>query len=334
MSSRIRKILVTGGAGFIGSEFVQQAVQKGYRLILVDKLTYAGDLQRLKEIKRKFPFYKTDIAHKPSLDKIFSQHKPTIIVNFAAETHVDRSIMDVGPFIQTNVIGVQNLIDLTRKYHVQKFTHISTDEIYGENRSGQFVEHFPLKPNNPYSATKASAELLLKAAMRTYSLPAVIIRPANNYGPWQYPEKFIPVIIVKALRNEKIPVYGKGAQIREWLYRSDCVRGILTIINKGQLGETYNIGSNHESNNLSTAKQILKLLKKPDSLIEFVKDRPGHDFRYGVDYSKLSKLGWKPEVDFNQGIQETVDWYIDHFEWLEKKVKYLKTYWKKVYKKS
>lgn len=326
------KILVTGGAGFIGSEFVRQAVKKGRKIIVVDKLTYAGDPKRLKEIKGKFAFYKTDICQRQRLEAVIRKEKPRQIVHFAAETHVDRSIQDALPFIRTNVTGTQNLIDLSRKYHVKKFFHISTDEVYGESRKGRFPETAPLKPKNPYSATKTAAELLVRAAIKTYDFPAIIIRPANNYGPWQYPEKLIPVIILKALNNTKVPVYGKGKQIREWLHVTDCAEAIHLILKKGKTGETYNIGTYFERENLVTVKTILRLLKKPESLIQFVADRPGHDFRYSVSCAKIRKLGWKPKIPFSDGISQTAQWYLTHLSWMEQKLHVLEAYWKNVYK--
>lgn len=327
------KILVTGGAGFIGSEFVRQAVKKGQRVVVIDKLTYAGDRERLKEAYGKYVFYKVDICQKQKLEAVIKKEKPREIIHFAAETHVDRSIQDVAPFIKTNVTGTQNLIELARKYKINKFFHISTDEIYGESQKGKFLETASLKPKNPYSATKGAAELLVRAAMETYHLPAIIIRPANNYGPWQYPEKLIPVIILKALKNKKVPVYGKGKQIREWLHVRDCANAVHVIVKRGKIGEVYNIGTYFERENIVTVKTILKLLKKPQSLIQFVTDRPGHDFRYSVSYAKLRKLGWKPKITFTKGIQETVQWYLTHLSWMERKLHVLEAYWKKVYKK-
>lgn len=326
------KILVTGGAGFIGSEFVRQGLRRGCRVSVVDKITYAGDLSRLKNVAGEYAFYKTDICDLKTLERIIRKEKPQVIVHFAAETHVDRSIQGAGAFIRTNVIGTQNLIDLSRKFEVEKFLHISTDEVYGESRKGRFREDAVLRPGNPYSASKAAAEFLIQAAARTYQFPAVIVRPSNNYGPWQYPEKFVPVIIFKALKNAKVPVYGKGAQIREWLHVTDCVNGIYHILRKGEIGGTYNIGSYFEQDNLTTARTILQILGKPGSLIRFVQDRPGHDFRYSVDCSKLRRLGWRSKIRFHRGMKDTVDWYIDHLDWMEKKLKFLQSYWKKVYK--
>lgn len=334
MSKKIRKILVTGGAGFIGSEFVRQGVKNGQRLIVVDKLTYAGDLERLKEVRSKIKFYKIDIAHSGKLEGVFKKEKPDVVIHFAAETHVDRSIQNLQPFIDTNVTGTQNLINLSRQYKIQKFLHVSTDEVYGESKLGQkFKEEDPIKAKNPYSASKAAAEYLIRAAMHTFGFPAIIIRPANNYGPWQYPEKFIPVIILKTIHSQQIPVYGQGLQIREWLYVGDCAWAISLILDKGKIGEVYNIGSYFEKDNLTTARTILKMLGKSSDQIQFVKDRPGHDFRYSVDCAKLRKLGWKPETNFHDGMKTTIAWYMGHIGWLKKKQTILKSYWEKVYQK-
>jgi dTDP-glucose 4,6-dehydratase len=242
-----KNILVTGGAGFIGSAFVRLTAGRK-NLTIVDKLTYAGDLARIKEVKDKIDFYKADIADAKKMSSIFAKVRPHTVVHFAAETHVDRSIKSAAEFLTTNVIGTQNLINCSREFGVKKFIHISTDEVYGANTCGKkvFKETDPLNPQNPYSASKASAELLIQAAQNTYDFPALIIRPANNYGPWQYPEKLIPVIVSRALNNQKVPVYGRGKQIREWLYVEDCVRGIELILNKGKLGQVYNIGSGIE----------------------------------------------------------------------------------------
>ena len=319
MNPSKRTILVTGGAGFIGSEFVRQGVQRGYKIIVVDKLTYAGDLARLKESAGEITFYKTDISHLRNLTGVFKKERPDVIAHFAAETHVDRSLQNALPFIQTNIIGTQNLLELARDFQIRKFLHISTDEVYGDSAKGRFKEDAPLKPNNPYSASKASAELLVRSAVRTYHLPAIIIRPSNNYGPWQYPEKFIPVIIVQALKGRRVPVYGEGRQIREWLHVCDCVRAVDLILRKGAIGETYNIGSGFEKENLTTAQTILHLLGKSKDLIQFVQDRPGHDFRYSIDYAKLKKLGWKPKIPFPAGIRQTIHWYKENFRWVEGK---------------
>ena len=329
------KILVTGGAGFIGSEFVRQVIKKGYKVIVIDKLTYAADLERLKDVRGRFKFYKADICSKKAVEDIFRENRPKIVVNFAAETHVDRSILESSPFIKTNIFGTRNLLDAAAKNNIKKFVHISTDEVYGDIKKGKFHENFALNPSSPYSAAKASADLLVKAYMRTFDYPAIIIRPSNTYGPWQYPEKFIPVIIFKALKNEKIPVYAKGLNVREWLYVSDCADAILTIMKRGKIREVYNLGSGIERKNIEVVKTILTILKKPDGLIEFVKDRPGHDYRYSLNSSKLrKKLNWKEKINFIKGVKKTVFWYRENIKWVEKKENYLKSYWNKVYKKK
>jgi len=328
------KILVTGAAGFIGSEFVRQAVKKGYKVIVTDKLTYAADLARLKDLKGRFKFYKVDICSKKGISDIFRKNKPEIIVNFAAQTHVDRSILESSPFVKTNIFGTRNLLDAAAKNDIKRFIHISTDEVYGEIKKGKFYENSPLNPSSPYSASKAAADLLVKAYVRTFDFPAIIIRPSNTYGPWQYPEKFMPVIIFKALKNEKVPVYGKGLNVREWLYVSDCAGAILTVMEKGRVGEVYNLGSGIKKKNIEVVKTILDILKKPYSLIEFVKDRPGHDYRYCLDSSKLKKeIKWHAKTDFASGIKKTICWYKTNLEWVERKANYLASYWETVYKK-
>ena len=319
------KVLVTGGAGFIGSEFVRQAVKRdcprrGLSLIVVDKLTYAGDLKRLEEVKGKYKFYKDDICDKKRIESIFKTEKPESIVHFAAETHVDRSIQDASPFVETNVKGTQILLDASRKYKIKKFIQISTDEIYGEIANGEFNENSPIKPNSPYAASKAAGDLLVRAYIRTYNFPAIIIRPCNNYGPWQYPEKLIPLAILKILKGGKVPVYAKGKNVREWLYVEDCARGILKVLEKGRLGEIYNIGSNQEKQNIQVVRGLLKILNADETRINFVKDRPGHDIRYKLNWRKIAKeTGWKPLVGFSDGIRETVNWYITNLPWLEAK---------------
>ncbi|ACG58254.1 dTDP-glucose 4,6-dehydratase [Hydrogenobaculum sp. Y04AAS1] len=327
------KLLVTGGAGFIGSEFVRKAVKRGYEIVVVDKLTYAGDLERLKEVKENITFYKADITNKEFIEHIFKTEKPKVVIHFAAESHVDRSILDASPFIKTNVEGTQVLLDVAKDIGVEKFINIATDEVYGElGQEGTFKEDSPLVPNSPYSSSKAAADMLGRAYYKTYKLPVITVRPSNNYGPWQYPEKLIPVVILKALNNEKIPVYGTGQNVREWLYVSDCAEAIFEIMEKGKIGEIYNVGSNQERRNIDVVKNILKLLHKNEDLIEFVKDRPGHDFRYSLGTTKIkNELGWEAKTTFEEGIEKTVKWYIENMAWVEKKLKYLKEYWDKVY---
>ena len=327
------RMLITGGAGFIGSEFVRQAVREGHKVAVVDKLTYAGDLERLSEVRKDITFYKADISNQEFIEHIFDQEDPEVVVHFAAESHVDRSLLDPYPFISSNVLGTQVLLEVSKTKGVELFVNMSTDEVYGDlGKEGSFREDSPLKPNSPYSTTKASADMLGRAYYRSFGLPVITIRASNNYGPWQYPEKFVPVIILKALRDEKIPVYGDGTNVREWLYVTDCAEGIMAAIDRGKAGEIYNIGSKEEKQNIEVAKAILKLLGKGEELIEFVKDRPGHDFRYSLDTTKAKReLGWEAKTSFGEGIRKTVEWYIEHLRWAQDKVAYLNDYWKRVY---
>jgi len=328
------KLLITGGAGFIGSEFVRQAVKNGFSVIVVDKLTYAGDLERLKEVKEKISFYRADITNREFIEHIFKAEKPQIVVHFAAESHVDRSILDASPFIETNVKGTQVLLDVAKEVGIDFFVNVATDEVYGElGKEGKFFETTPLNPNSPYSVSKASADMLGRAYYRTYGLPVITVRPSNNYGPWQYPEKLIPVVILKALNDEPIPVYGTGENVREWLYVSDCCEAIFEVIRKGKVGEIYNIGSGEERQNIEVVKAILNILGKPESLITFVEDRPGHDFRYSLSTEKIEKeIGWRSKVNFEEGIEKTVKWYLENLNWAKRKVEELRDYWKKVYR--
>jgi len=327
------RMLITGGAGFIGSEFVRQAVRKGHQVAVVDKLTYAGDLERLSEVRKDITFYKADISNQEFIEHIFEKENPEVIVHFAAESHVDRSLLDPYPFISSNVLGTQVLLEVSKAKGVELFVNMSTDEVYGDlGKEGSFTEGSPLKPNSPYSVSKASADMLGRAYYRSFGLPVVTIRASNNYGPWQYPEKFVPVIILKALHDEKIPVYGDGTNVREWRYVTDCAEGIMAAIERGKAGEIYNIGSKEEKQNIEVAKAILKLLGKGEELIEFVKDRPGHDFRYSLDTTKAKReLGWEAKTSFNEGMKKTVEWYVEHLRWAQDKVAYLNDYWKRVY---
>jgi len=327
------RMLITGGAGFIGSEFVRQAVRKGYQVAVVDKLTYAGDLERLSEVRKDITFYKADISNQEFIEHIFEKENPEVVVHFAAESHVDRSLLDPYPFISSNVLGTQVLLEVSKAKGVELFVNMSTDEVYGDlGKEGSFTEESPLKPNSPYSVSKASADMLGRAYYRSFGLPVITIRASNNYGPWQYPEKFVPVIILKALHDEKIPVYGDGTNVREWLYVTDCAEGIMAAIDRGKAGEIYNIGSKEEKQNIEVAKAILQLLGKGEELIEFVKDRPGHDFRYSLDTTKAKRdLGWEAKTSFDNGLKKTVEWYIEHLKWAQDKVAYLNDYWKRVY---
>jgi len=327
------RMRITGGAGCIGSEFVRQAVRKGHQVAVVDKLTYAGDLERLSEVRKDITVYKADISNQEFIAHIFEKANPEVIVHFAAESHVDRSLLDPYPFISSNVLGTQLLLEVSKAKGVELFVNMSTDEVYGDlGKEGSFTEESPLKPNSPYSVSKASADMLGRAYYRSFGLPVVTIRASNNYGSWQYPEKFVPVIILKALRDEKIPVYGDGTNVREWLYVTDCAEGIMAAIDRGKAGESYNIGSKEGKQNIEVAKAILKLLGKGEELIEFVKDRPGHDFRYSLDTTKAKReLGWEAKTSFDEGLTKTVEWYIEHLKWAQDKVAYLNDYWKRVY---
>ncbi|MGO9614012.1 MAG: dTDP-glucose 4,6-dehydratase [Dissulfurispiraceae bacterium] len=316
-------VLITGGAGFIGSAFVRHAVQSGLDTAVIDKLTYAGDLARLAQVIDKIKFYRIDVTDVPMLEEVFSKERPDVIVHFAAETHVDRSIINPREFILSNVAGTANLLELSVGHSVKKFIHVSTDEVYGDilsDKGSIFKETDCLLPNSPYSASKAGADMVVRSFTKTYGLASVIVRPSNNYGPWQYPEKLLPLTIAKILLDERIPVYGKGANIRTWLFVEDCVKAILRLIQDGQSGEIYNIGSGEEKRNIDVVRDLLKLLGKDESLIEFVADRPGHDYRYAVETSKISEhTGWRPETTFEEGLKSTVAWYLDNKEWLLRK---------------
>jgi len=319
------KALITGGAGFIGSDLVRKLPNEGFRVSVIDKLTYAGDLRRIENVLNKISFYMADVSNQEAIERIFEKEKPDIVIHYAAETHVDRSIFEPDIFVKTNVLGTLNLLKNSLKYKVKKFIHISTDEVYGElplNTTEKFKEDHPLKPNSPYSASKASADMLIRAFIETYALPAIIVRASNNYGPWQYPEKLIPLSIAKLLSNEKIPVYGTGENVRTWLFVEDFTEAIFRIMEKGKEGEIYNVGSSEERKNIEVIKKLIEILGKDEDSIEFVPDRPGHDLRYAVDTTKIEKeLGWKAKVSFEEGLRKTVEWYLNNKEWLfEKKV--------------
>ena len=317
------RVLITGGAGFIGSAFVRQAVKEGWNVGVLDALTYAGDLERLKEVEGKYTFYKVNLVDRESVFEVFEDFRPEVVVHFAAESHVDRSILDPLIFIKSNVEGTLNLLDASKEFKVERFINISTDEVYGElGEEGYFTEETPLNPNSPYSASKASADMLGRVYFRTYKLPVITVRPSNNYGPWQYPEKLIPVVILKALKDEPIPVYGTGMNIRQWLYVEDCAEAVIKIVKGGKEGEIYNVAGTEEKRNIEVVKTILNILNKPESLITFVKDRPGHDYRYCMKAEKIKKdLGWESKVSFEEGIKLTVEWYSNHLDWVSKKRK-------------
>ncbi|WP_145139425.1 dTDP-glucose 4,6-dehydratase [Paenibacillus sp. Y412MC10] len=314
------KLLVTGGAGFIGSNFVLYMLQQhsDYKIINVDSLTYAGNLENLKSIENhpNYTFSKTDITDAKAIDDLFQQGID-VVVNFAAESHVDRSILDPEVFVKTNVLGTQVLLDAAKKYGVTKYVQVSTDEVYGTlGETGLFTEETPLTPNSPYSASKAGGDLLVRAYHETFGLPVNITRCSNNYGPYQFPEKLIPLMISRALNDQALPIYGDGLNIRDWLYVEDHCSAIDLVIHKGRVGEVYNIGGNNERTNLHIVKTILAELNKPESLITYVQDRPGHDRRYGIDPTKITQeLGWKPKHNFETGIKETIQWYLDNKEW-------------------
>ncbi len=334
MATRRTRILVTGGCGFIGSECVRQGVAAGRDIAVVDGLTYAGDRERLRSVRGRFRLHIADIGDARRMKTVFRKERPDGVVHFAAETHVDRSIQAAHPFVRTNIEGTLTLMDACRRQGVRRFIQISTDEVYGEIARGRFKEISPLAPNSPYAASKAAADLLVKAYIRTYGFPAVIVRPSNNYGPWQYPEKLVPVVILRALQGQTVPVYARGHNVREWLHVSDCCRAVWRVFDKGRTGEIYNVGSGLERRNIDTVKRLLYLMGKSPRLIRFVKDRPGHDVRYALDTVKMRALGWRPRVGFDEGMRDVVSWCLDHRSWLERHMKELLRYWKTVYRRA
>ncbi|MCR3922138.1 MAG: dTDP-glucose 4,6-dehydratase [Firmicutes bacterium] len=333
----MKKILVTGGAGFIGSNFVKLMLEKypEYHIINVDALTYAGNLENLKTISDNdnYVFIRADIRDRKKIEEIFKSHNITSVVNFAAESHVDRSIEDPEVFLTTNIIGTQVLLDVAKKYwkvnptdkycneykHEVKFIQVSTDEVYGAlGATGMFIETMPLMPNSPYSASKASADMIVRAYNETFGMPVNITRCSNNYGPYQFPEKLIPLMINNCLTEKCLPVYGDGLQVRDWLHVSDHCSAIDTVFHQGEDGEIYNIGGNNEKANIEIVKLIISALGKSEDLIKYVKDRPGHDRRYAIDNNKITtQLGWKPVYTFEQGINETIQWYLENTAWIE-----------------
>ncbi len=321
-------ILVTGGAGFIGSNFVHMLVEmrSDWRIVNLDALTYAGNLENLEPVSGNphHRFVQGDITKAEDVEKAFTEAKAAggriQVVHFAAESHVDRSITSGQPFVTTNVVGTQVLLDAARRHGVEKFVHVSTDEVYGSlGEAGLFTEETPLAPNSPYSASKAASDLLVRAAVHTHGFPASITRCSNNYGPYQFPEKFLPLMLANALEDKPIPVYGDGLYVRDWLYVRDHCEAILAVLEKGRVGEAYNIGGNTELANLTLVRHVLRELEKPESLITYVKDRPGHDRRYAIDASKIrAELGWAPRFAFAQALPLTIRWYAAHPGWLQR----------------
>jgi dTDP-glucose 4,6-dehydratase len=314
------KIFVTGGAGFIGSNFIRHvlALDRGYSIVNYDKLTYAGNLGNLVSIAENphYRFLKGDICDAAAVEAAMAGCDT--VVHFAAESHVDRSIYEPAPVIETNVTGTFVLLQVARKLNVQKFVHVSTDEVYGDLQPGSFAdEETPLQPSSPYSASKASSDLLVRSYVRTFAFPAIITRASNNYGPYQFPEKFLPLMITNALNDKPLPIYGDGKQERDWLHVEDHCRGIMAVLERGRIGEVYNIGGADIIENLTMAERLLRLMGKPKSLLSYVKDRPGHDRRYALQCKKMHReLGWKPAISLEEGLSETVNWYRNNSEWL------------------
>jgi len=314
------KLAITGGAGFIGSNFVRYILEKypSYSLLNLDKLTYSGNLENLADILEnpRHQFLRIDICGREKLAEAFSEGVDAV-VHFAAESHVDRSILDGSEFVKTNVLGTQCLLDAARQAGVQRFLHVSTDEVYGSAQDGEkFREDSMLAPNSPYAASKAASDLVARAYYRTYRFPVVVTRCSNNFGPYQFPEKFIPLLISRALENESIPIYGDGLQVRDWIFVRDHCRALDAVLHRGREGEVYNIGAGNEWPNLEIARQILRRLHKPDSLLKYVQDRPGHDRRYSIDFHKIaSELGWNPETTFEEGLANTIRWYQTNAGW-------------------
>lgn len=335
------KIVVTGGAGFIGGNFIHYMLNKnsGDDIVCLDKLTYAGNLETLESVMQHphFQFVKGDIADREFIDQLFETEKPDVIVNFAAESHVDRSIVEPGIFLQTNVIGTGVLLDACKKYGIKRFHQVSTDEVYGELPLDQpdlyFTEETPIHTSSPYSASKASADLLVQAYYKTFHLPVTISRCSNNYGPYHFPEKLIPLMIVNAWNDKPLPVYGKGENVRDWLYVEDHCQAIDLILCNGRVGEVYNIGGHNEKTNLEVVKTILKELGKGEELIQYVADRPGNDMRYAIDPTKIkNELGWEPSIAFEEGIKKTIQWYLDNRSWWENILKgEYQNYYEKMY---
>ena len=316
------KLLVTGGAGFIGSNFIHLLLaERDYQVVNVDLLTYAGNLANLKsaEADSRYLFVRADITDRQAMDEVFAKEKPDFVVHLAAESHVDRSVMDASPFVRTNVLGTQTLIDTARQHAVQRFVHVSTDEVYGSlGETGRFTESSRIQPNSPYSASKAASDFLVAAAHATHGFDTVITRCSNNYGPYQFPEKLIPLMIANAREDKPLPVYGDGLNVRDWIHVEDHNRALLAVLEQGRSGEVYNIGGNSERRNIDVVKAILSICDRSEALIRFVEDRPGHDRRYAVDGSKIEReLGFVPTTSFEDGLAQTVEWYRSKLDWCE-----------------
>lgn len=317
-------LLVTGGCGFIGANFVrlQLWTHPDQKIVNLDKLTYAGNPENLADVSSdpRYAFEHGDICDREFVDRVLKDHKPDLVVNFAAESHVDRSILDSGPFVRTNIVGTQVLMDACRAVGVQKYLQVSTDEVYGSlGAEGFFTEETPLAPNSPYSASKAAADLLVRGYVHTFEFPAVITRCSNNYGPYQFPEKLIPLFISNAMQDQALPVYGTGENVRDWIHVLDHARGIDAALRRGRVGEVYNFGGHSEVRNIDLTLTLLELLGKPQTLIKYVADRPGHDLRYAIDCAKAeTELGWKPQHNFRDGLRETIDWYLANTAWIDR----------------
>jgi dTDP-glucose 4,6-dehydratase len=313
------KLLITGGAGFIGSNFILSMINSHpeIEIINLDVLTYAGNLNNLKSVDKnpRYTFIRGDICDPNNVNSILDKYRVDTIVHFAAESHVDRSITKASEFVRTNVLGTQNLLECARQHQIEKFIHISTDEVYGSTITGSFTENNILSPSSPYSASKAGSDLLALSYFTTYKLPVIITRCTNNFGPCQHPEKLIPLFVTNLLEGRKVPVYGTGKNVRDWIHVSDHCQAVEFLIKKGKFGEIYNIGGGNEMTNIEITEKILTLLKKDESLIEYVTDRPGHDYRYSLDCSKLRKMGWSPRFSFEEGLKDTVEWYIRNEWW-------------------
>ena len=317
-------VLVTGGCGFIGSNFIRWLLEDdpGARVVNLDKLTYAGNLENLVSVadSDRYEFCAGDISDRERVDGLLEQFPIDAIVNFAAESHVDRSILDSTPFIQTNIVGTQVLIDAARAAGIGRFVQVSTDEVYGSlGATGAFTEETPLAPNSPYAASKTAADLLVRAAVHTHGFPGIVTRCSNNYGPYQFPEKLIPLFISNALDHQPLPVYGDGENVRDWIHVDDHCSGIAAVLRQGEVGGVYNFGGRAEMSNIGLTRRLLELLDRPESLIRFVPDRPGHDQRYAIDCTRAEvELGWKPAVSFDRGLAATVEWYLQNGEWVER----------------